>query len=326
MPSPKYLLILYDNNVKLYFPKAYILILIIQIMQKDKISFHDQISRNKIKSFVLVIFIFAVLVLLSYVIGKIYSEYFFTILIFGIIISIFYTWLSYFFSANIALGSVGGKQADEREYRQLHNIVEGLCLASGMPKPRIYVMPGNQINAFASGRNPQNSVICVTEGTLSKLNKQELEGVIGHELSHIASYDIRFMTITAVMVGMIAIISEIFLRSMLMKSGNDRDNKNAVFIIIGIALAILAPIIVQLVQLAISRKREYSADASSVKFTRSPTGLIGALKKIKSDSEKIKVSGALSPLFMSDPKRRDISDFFATHPAINKRIEILENM
>jgi heat shock protein HtpX len=111
-----------------------------------------------------------------------------------------------------------------------------------------------------------------------------------------------------------------------MKSGNDRDNKNAVFIIIGIALAILAPIIVQLVQLAISRKREYSADASSVKFTRSPTGLIGALKKIKSDSEKIKVSGALSPLFMSDPKRRDISDFFATHPAINKRIEILENM
>jgi len=134
------------------------------------------------------------------------------------------------------------------------------------------------------------------------------------------------MTLAAVMVGMIAIISQIFLRSMWFSSGRDRDKNNAVLIIIGIVLAILAPIVVQLVQLAISRKREYAADASSVKFTRSPTGLISALRKIRGDKTELKVSGALAPLFMSDIKRRDLSELFATHPSIEKRIEILERM
>ena len=161
---------------------------------------------------------------------------------------------------------------------------------------------------------------------MQKLNKQELEGVLGHELSHIANYDIRFMTLAAVMIGMIAIISQIFLRSLWFGGGRDRDNKNAILMIIGIALAILAPILVQLVQLAISRKREYAADASSVKFTRSPTGLIGALKKIKNDNNPVKVSGAIAPLFMSDPGRRDLSDLFATHPSLDSRIKILERM
>ena len=293
---------------------------------QERISFYNQISGNKIKSFFLIIIIFAVLIALSYVIGLIYSHYFFIILIFGIIISILYVLISYYNSDKIALASVNAREVSYNEARQLHNSVEGLCLASGLPKPRIYVMPGEQINAFASGRNPEHSVVCVTEGALKKLSKQELEGVIAHELSHIANYDIRFMTLAAVMVGMIAIISQIFLRSMWFSSGRDRDKNNAVLIIIGIVLAILAPIVVQLVQLAISRKREYAADASSVKFTRSPTGLISALRKIRGDKTELKVSGALAPLFMSDIKRRDLSELFATHPSIEKRIEILERM
>jgi len=291
------------------------------------ISFYEQISRNKRNSFFLIIFIFAILILLSYVIGIIYSEFFFFILIIGIIISISYILIGYYNSDKIALKSVNAKPASGQEYRQIHHIVEGLCLASGMPKPKIYIMQGEQINAFATGRDPKHSVICVTEGALKKLNKQELEGVLGHELSHIANYDIRFMTLTAVLVGMIAIISQIFLRSLWFSGGRNRDGRSgAILMLVGILLAILAPIVVLLVQLAISRKREYAADASSVKFTRTPTGLISALKKIKTENTPMKVSGAVSPLFISDPFKKKISGLTQTHPPIEERIKVLERM
>jgi len=298
----------------------------------DRISFHDQISRNKWKSFLLISVIFIIFLILGYVIGKIFApDFFFIIMILSIIVSISYLLISYYNADKIALVSVNAKQASETEYGQYHNIVEGICLASGMPKPKLYVMENGQINAFASGRDPKHSVICVTTGALRKLDKQELEGVISHELSHIANYDIRFMTLTAVMVGMIAIISEIFLRSLWFRGGNDRDNKgSAILMVIGVALAILAPIVVQLVQLAISRKREYVADASAVKFTRSPTGLIKALKKIENESltptrinqENKKISKAVAPLFISNPFKNALS----THPPIHKRIQILERM
>lgn len=299
---------------------------------QQHISFYEQISRNKRNSIILMAIIIAVFIALAYVIGLIYQQDAFFILIIGIIVSISYVLISFYNSDKIALASVGAKPASYEEYRQLHHSIEGLCLASGMPKPKIYVMPGNQINAFASGRNPEHSVICVTEAALSKLNKQELEGVLSHELSHVANYDIRFMTLAAVMVGMIAIISQLFLRSLWFsgsggRGGNDRDRgkANAIFLLIGIILAILAPIAVQLVQLAISRKREYAADASAVKFTRSPTGLISALKKIKSDTTIMKVSGAVAPLFIANPFKK-LSGLTATHPPIEKRIEILERM
>jgi len=292
---------------------------------QDRISFYDQISRNKRNSIFLMIVVVIVLILLSYVIGLIVQDVF-AILIIGIIITIFYVLISYYNSDKIALASVGAKEASPTQYRQLYDSVEGLCLASGMPKPKIYIMPGEQINAFATGRNPKNSVVCITEGALKKLNKQELEGVLGHELSHVANYDIRFMTLVAVMVGLIAIISQIFLRSLWFSGGNrDREGKgNAILLLIGIVLAILAPIAVTLVQLAISRKREYAADASSVKFTRSPTGLISALRKIKSETQPLKVSGAVAPLFISNPFKA--SAIFQTHPDINDRIRILESM
>ena len=298
-------------------------------IKKEHISFYDQIQKNKIKSVLLIVVVFAVLVLLSYIIGLIYSDSFFLILIFGIIISIVYVMISYYNSDKIALASVGARPADRNMHRQYYNSVEGLTLASGMPMPKLYIMQNEQINAFATGRNPQNSVVCVTTGALEKLSKQELEGVLAHELSHIANYDIRFMTLTAVMVGMIAIISEIFLRSLWFRGG-DRENKgNAVLMIIGIILAILAPVVVKLVQLSISRKREYAADASAVKFTRYPPGLINALKKIKNEhikpEEAKKINKAVAPLFIANPFKR-LSNLTSTHPPIEERIRILERM
>lgn len=270
--------------------------------------------------------IFVIIVLFGYVISFAFSPgYFFIIMIISIIISLGYILIGYYKSDKIAIASVKAKEASREKYRQYYNSVEGLTLASGLPMPKLYIMESPGINAFASGRNPKNAVICVTTGALEKLNKQELEGVLSHELSHIANFDIRYMTLATVMVGMIAIISEIFLRSLWFKSGGDNDNKGSIiFIIIGIALAILAPIIVQLVQLAISRKREYAADASAVQFTRTPSGLIGALKKIKSENtipEK-KVTKAIAPLFFANP----LKNITSTHPPIDDRIKTLEKM
>jgi heat shock protein HtpX len=304
----------------------------------NRLSFHDQISRNKWKSFFLIFIIFIVLIALGFVIGIVLGpDFFLIIMIISIIFSLSYILIGYYNADKIALASVDAKPASEEKYRQYHHSVEGLCLASGLPKPRLYVMKDDNINAFASGRDPEHAVICVTTGALDKLDKHELEGVLGHELSHIANYDIRFMTLTAVLVGMIAIIAQIFLRSLwwnALTGGRDRKNYNAIFIIIGIILAILAPIFVTLVQLAISRKREYAADASAVKFIRTPTGLIKALKKIdeehptysEMDMEKKKINKAVAPLFISDPFKRKIQDLFATHPPISKRISVLERM
>ncbi len=294
----------------------------------QRLSFHEEIRKNKISSFFLVGAVLLVLLVLVYTIAAIMGgDLFFIILIFGTIFSLVYVVGGYYKSADLAIASVGAKKATGTEYRQYHNIVEGLCLASGLPKPKLYVMQNQQINAFASGRDPQHAVICVTTGTLDKLSKQELEGVLAHELSHIANYDIRFMTLTAVLVGMIAIISEVFLHSLFWSSiaggGNDKNSSNVILMIIGIVIAISAPIIVALVQLAISRKREYAADSSAVKFMRTPTGLIGALKKIQSNAP-MKVSGAVAPLFLAKPTKE--KEWFATHPPLSKRIARLERM
>jgi heat shock protein HtpX len=294
----------------------------------QRISFHDQIARNKRKSIFLIAIIFIVIVLLGYVIALIYTDFFWVIIMAATVFSIIYVVAGYYNSDSIALASVNAKIANQPEHRQYHNIVEGLCLASGMPKPKLYVMENDQINAFATGEDPKHSVICVTTGALKKLDKQELEGVIGHELSHIANYDIRFMTLVAVLVGMIALISQIFLRSLWFSGGGGNKKDNAWILLIGIALAILAPIVVSLVQLAISRKREFVADASAVKFIRTPTGLIKALKKIQQENpdpkSKKQVNKALAPLFISNPFSS--KGLGSTHPSLSKRISLLERM
>ena len=287
-----------------------------------RIDFRDQISSNKRKSFFLMIFIFAVFVLFGYVISKAFEPgLFFMIMIISIVISLSYIWISFYNSDKIAIASVRAKKASREHYKQYYSLVEGLTIASGMSMPKLYIMHSNQINAFASGRNPENAVICVTTGMLEKLDKKEIEGVLAHELGHVANYDIRYMTLVTVMVGMIAIVSEMFLYSLWFRGGN--NNKNFVFILIGIAMAILAPIVVKLIQFAISRKREFNADASAVKFTRYPQGLIGALEKIQKDHQpEKKISKAVAPLFFSNPFR----NLGGTHPPLEKRIEVLKRM
>ena len=291
---------------------------------KLRLSFYDEIRKNKRNSIVLVGIVLLVLLALVYTIGLIVGgDYFFMILFFGTIISIIYVVVGYKKSAEIAIASVKGKKASISEYKQYHDLVEGLSLASGLPKPKLYVMDDKSINAFASGKDPKNAVICVTTGALEKLDKRELEGVLAHEMSHIANYDIKFMTLTAVLVGMISIISQIFLRSLFWSSmgrrNNDKNNLQLILMVIGIVLAIISPIM----QLAISRKREYAADSSAVKFMRTPTGLIGALQKIKSN-KPMKVSGAVAPLFLSNPKRE--RELFQTHPSLENRIAKLKKM
>ncbi len=289
----------------------------------NRVDFRDQIAKNKRESFVLLVIIALVLVLIGYIIGRAFGEgYMFIVLIIAIVFSLSYVLIGFYNSGSIAIASVGAVLANKQRYHDLYNLVEGLTVASGLPMPKIYVMNSNQINAFASGRDPKNAVICVTNGAIEKLERRELEGVLAHELSHIANYDIRYMTLVTVLVGMISIVSEIFLRSMWLKN-SDNNKNNGIFIILGLVLAILAPIVVYFVQLSISRKREYSADASAVKFTRYPEGLIGALKKIKEDSvQEKKVNKAVAPLFFSNP----FKGLDSTHPPIEERIKMLEKM
>ena len=267
--------------------------------------------------------VFVVIIVFGYVITLATDPgFFFIIMIIASLFSIGYIWAGYYNSHKLAIASVGAKKASKEKYKTYHDLVEGLTLASGLPMPGLYIMHSQQINAFASGRDPNNAIVCVTDGALEKLDKRELEGVLAHELGHIASYDIRFMTIAAVMVGMIAIISQLFLRSLWFRRGGN-DRSGAIFMIIGIVLAIVAPIVVYFVQAAISRKREFTADASAVKFTRYPKGLIGALTKIKYDRQpEKKVSKAIAPLFFTNPFR----NISSTHPPIDKRISALERM
>ncbi|VVB61218.1 Protease HtpX [uncultured archaeon] len=293
------------------------------------INVQDQISANRRNSVLLMLIVPAVLVLLIYAIGMIYNPgAIFGFLILGTIVSILFTIGSYYWSDKIVLATTGARPATKQENAYLVNTVEGLAIAAGIPTPKIYVLDSPDINAFATGRNPQNAVIAVTTGAMERLNRQELEGVIAHEMSHIVNYDIRFATLIAVLVGMVSIISQMFLRSMWFSSG-DRENRrgNAIFVIIGLVLAILAPIVTQLIQLAISRQREYLADANGAFLTRYPDGLANALQKIANSKSTIKPAGAVSHLFFSNPIRHlNAESIFSTHPPIEERIRRLRAM
>ena len=291
-----------------------------------KTSFFDEIQNNKRKSLFLILVVSVFLLVIVYVFGQVFYESAVFIYIFGVLFIVIDVGVSYYSGDKIVLSSVKAKPAEGSKYIHLNNAVEGLCIAAGIPKPKIYVFESKDINAFATGRSPETASIAVTTGALENLNRSELEGVIAHELSHVKNYDIRFATIVAVLVGLIAILSHMFLRSFRFR-GSKRDRNDSSFVIvflIAIVLSIFAPIVSRLVQLAISRKREFAADASAVQFTRYPRGLINALKKIKQENirpEK-KISRAVAPLFISDPFLR----LGRTHPPIDKRIEALERM
>jgi heat shock protein HtpX len=300
----------------------------------ERLNFRDQIQKNKLKSWVLIVVIFVVFVIVGYLIAlAVDPGFFFIIMIFATIFSLVYVLISYNKSDKIALASVGAKKASKEKYPQYYHSAESMSIASGLPMPKLYVMESKQINAFASGRDPERAVICFTTGALEKLDKQELEGVIAHEMSHIANYDIRFMTLVTVMVGLISIVAQIYLRSLFFSSlgGGRRDSRGgAVIIIVSIVAAILAPLVAHLVSLSISRKREYSADATAVMFTRYPSGLKRALEKIKhehvSSEDKKRYPKAAASLFISDPFKKAVKGAFSTHPPIESRISRLERM
>jgi len=294
------------------------------------VSFYDEMNKNRRKSFLLMILVFSFLAGLIYVISVIFApESSVLILIFGTIFVLFYTYGSYRYGDKVVLSATGAKPVDENDpkYTTLVNAVDNMAIAAGVPKPKIYVMESDEINAYATGRDPKHSSICVTTGLLERMKRNELEGVIGHEMSHIQNYDIRFAMLVAVLVGLVAIISNMLLRSWRFR-GNDRESKNlGIFILIGFVLAIFAPIVVRIVQATISRKREFLADASSAKLTRYPEGLASALQKIKKHNEgKMQVSEVVSHLFFADPNKSALDNIFATHPPIEERIKILREM
>jgi heat shock protein HtpX len=291
----------------------------------DRVSFFDEIESNKRKSIALTLLVVLFLSILIYVISMLFDPATgMLITIFGLVIIVANLYTSYFYGDKIVLKYMNAKPAEGSKYIYLNNAVESMALAAGLPAPKVYVVESNEINAFATGRDPQHSSIAVTTGLLEKLNRQELEGVIGHEMSHVRNYDIRFMMLVAVMVGLVAILSELFLRSL---RGSSDNKKAGMLIIVGIVLAIFAPIIVRLVQAAVSRKRELLADAGSVQLTRNSDELASALQKIaKNNKGNMQVSEAVSHLFFVDPVTSALDALYATHPPVNERIEKLRAM
>lgn len=256
-------------------------------------------------------------------------------IIIAVIFTLIYSWIMYYSGSNMILSISGAKEVTKAEYPHLFHAVEGLTIAAGLPVvPKCYVIKDDALNAFATGRDPKNSAIAVTTGLMEKLNRQELEGVIAHEMSHIQNYDIRVMMIASVLVGVIILLSDVLLRSFLFgggRSNNDDNKAQIIFIVVGLVLAILAPFIAQLIKLTVSRKREYAADANAVSLTRYPAGLAGALRKIAGDPDPLvdNANKATAHLFISSPfrkKKGGLSRLFSTHPPIEERIKRLEAM
>jgi heat shock protein HtpX len=257
-----------------------------------------------------------------------------------LIISGLMSFASYYYSDRIVLSMSGAHPADEKQHRDLIESVENLSIASGLPKPKVYVVDDPAPNAFATGRDPQHAAVVATTGILDKLSKSELEGVIGHELSHVKNFDTRLMGVVSILAGSIVILSDFFMRSMLwggIGGRDDRDrnsNSNGIFIIIGLVAAVLAPIAATLIQLAISRRREYLADADGALLTRYPEGLARALEKIAGDRNVLKhASNATAHLYIENPFKADskktssfLTGLFSTHPPIEERIKLLRSM
>lgn len=234
--------------------------------------------------------------------------------------------ISYNNCDKIVLSLNGARPATREQDLLLSNLLDNLCIASGLPRPKLYVINDASPNAFATGKNPENAVICVTTGLLEKLDKYELEGVLAHELSHIKNYDILLSTIVSIFVGFVVILSDYFTRWSFRRSRNS-DNKNPVFVIIGILFLILSPIFATLMKLAISRKREFLADASAIEMTRNPDGLISALQKIALDPDPLESANkSTAHMYISNPFKDKTSDLFSTHPSTEKRIEALRHI
>lgn len=288
--------------------------------------YHEQ-SKNVTKTWVLMSMFFIVVIGLGWFFSYYYGDP--NILYIFVLFSIGMNVLSYWYSDKIVLKLAGAKLAKREEYFDLYTIVENLSITAGLPMPKVYVIEDPAPNAFATGRDKNHAVVAATTGLLAILEKNELEGVMAHELSHIGNRDMLISTVAVVLVGFVSILSDIFMRSMIFGGNRDNDSKGGnVLMLIGIILSILAPIFAMLLQLGISRKREFLADASGALLTRYPEGLANALRKISQYSKPMqKQSNAIAHLYLADPKGykigKKISGLFATHPPVEKRIQAL---
>ena len=295
----------------------------------------DEVATNKWKSYLLMFVFTLIIIFIGYVFGRVWGNndpsIVITFMVLAFIIAIIMALVSYYAGDKATLYISRAQPANRQDHAHYINTVEGLALAAQIPTPQIYVLPDDSINAFATGRDPKHASIAVTRGALAKLNRTELEGVVAHEMGHVRNYDMRLMTITVILVGLIALLSNFFLRSMIFgggRSNEDRGGGGGIFIIVGLVLAILAPIIAELIKLAISRKREFAADAEGAILSRNPEALANALKKIKKDSLETKVAtNATAHMYFTSPFKKGFwSNMFSTHPPIDERIKRLEAM
>jgi heat shock protein HtpX len=307
---------------------------------------YDQVNANKRRSFLLVagfvVFVVAVVAAFDYVLGG--SGW--VILLIAVPIAAGSAFLSYWKSDAVALAMSRARPADPTEYARLHNLVEGLCIAGGLPKPRLYVIDDPAPNAFATGRDPDHAAVAVTTGLLAKMNRVELEGVLAHELSHVKNYDILVSTLAVTMVGVVAILADVGIRMLWWGGGrrqyssNDRNGggAGALLLIPALILLVLSPLVARAMQAAVGRRRESLADISGVELTRYPPGLISALEKLRDDSTVVHAhSRATSHLWIEEPAPRDddegrvsflnrINRLFATHPPLEDRIAALREL
>jgi heat shock protein HtpX len=298
-------------------------------------NLYTAVSANKRNSFFITAALTAVFVVLGYFLGKYWGSGYGGVFI-AFLVALVMSLSAYYGGDKMVLGISRAKRIEKKDYPQLFNVIEELAIASGLPMPAIYVIDDTAPNAFATGRDPKHASVAITTGLMQKLSRDELQGVMAHELSHVGNRDILYATMVGILVGSIAMMSDFFLRSFFWGGGRRRRSNSeggaagAIFIVIAIALAVLAPIFTKLLQLAVSRQREYLADASAAKLTRYPEGLASALEKISGDKEVLEVANrATQHLYIVNPIKpfeKRAANLFSTHPPIQDRIARLRAM
>lgn len=293
---------------------------------------YNQIDSNRRKTTLLITIFLVFIIGLGWFLG-VYMGYGYEITILAVMISFLMTLISYYSGDKVALASTGARAVQKEDNPYVYRMVENLAITAGIPTPKVYIIDSPALNAFATGRDPEHASIALTTGIISALENQELEGVIAHEMSHIKNYDIRVMMIVVVLVGSISLLSNIFFRARLFGGKRDSNNNGggqigAIIMLVGVVLLILSPLIAELIKLAISRKREYLADASGAMLTRYPEGLAKALEKISQSNTPLKTaSAATAHLFISNPlKKQSFTALFSTHPPIEDRIKKLREI
>ncbi|MCD4760711.1 M48 family metallopeptidase [bacterium] len=289
---------------------------------------YKQIESNKRKSFFLIILFIIVITALGFLWSQIYQDGYF-IVILAIIFAVSMSLVSFFAGDKVALSSSGAKQIKKQDNPYVWRMVENLSITAGVPMPKVYIINDPAMNAFATGRDPEHSSVALTTGIIQNLKNEELEGVIAHEMSHVKNYDIRLMMVVIICVGIITLLADWMLRSFIWR-GRGRDNKQGgnILIIVGLVLAVLSPLFAKLIQLAVSRKREFLADASGALLTRYPAGLASALEKISLQNQPLKrANKATAHLYIASPfKGKNLMKFTSTHPPIEERIKALRSM